>query len=676
MKNLKKLLSLILCIIMAASIMIPFCVSADGDWSEPYTENYTVHFDNADDYTFMRYAPGNHTTASAIKNAEGCIGVGEAKLKAATKDGVLTYEMPDGGIYSFWIRRADGSERVFAAVEVTNMTHTVDVYGVNVTLNNVYGIKDFFIDKGTYTSYKELKENGYTVMVSETKLAGKKSYTYTLKEEGDYTLLIRYKDTNKQDECLYFNVDCTNPTFEGNGLQLTVGNLEGVKCIRTAYGQYSSVSAIKKAPTHRAFTAKGVIMDEDKYTVQYRDEGTVTVSVQYENGYTEFYEYNVQKKQSSMTLNGDGVTFTNLDGLVMIRYARGTYSTASEIKNAPDAKYVKSDAIVDGSISLKLDSGRYSFYVQYDDDSYNFYTVTVPLGGEFTKNYGFTMTDGTTVNMNYWLYTPENATVGMPLIVVLHSAHTKEEEGRTAEENLDFMVMNPEKDDIQEFIYNGEFGDIPAYIVMPQTNDGSMGWKKRGDELEALIDYCKTEYGIDTDKVSAIGYSLGATGIHEVAASYPGLFDRVLTVAGGLDGVTNYIRPYIDGKRIDIPDGSELSVQRKNNPEKYEPERMKFAYAEEGSRFLTVTPEEKEAAAVFEKKRVADIATMLSTSTNHVWTIVGSQDAEVVPHVAKDICGHIPHMSTHTILDGYNHEDALYALLEMRDKVKEYLCQW
>jgi hypothetical protein len=46
-------------------------------------------------------------------------------------------------------------------------------------------------------------------------------------------------------------------------------------------------------------------------------------------------------------------------------------------------------------------------------------------------------------------------------------------------------------DDFPKFIYDGKFGDIPAYIVMPQTSGASQGWARRGAEVVNLVTACK-----------------------------------------------------------------------------------------------------------------------------------------------------------------------------------------
>ncbi|MBR4881776.1 MAG: DUF5011 domain-containing protein, partial [Clostridia bacterium] len=247
--------------------------------------------------------------------------------------------------------------------------------GVQVTTHNIKDAKDIFIAEGDWDSYRDVKNN-LVVQLTQNKLKGQNEYTYIVPHHGVHTVYIRYEDGSY----LICKTDVTGdePEYTVNGLQLTVNNLENIKVIRTAYGEYSSVGAMKKSSTHRAFTAKNDIKGKDSYMIQYRENGIVTVAVCYNDGYTEFYTYTVEKKTPTMEQNGPTVTFGNLDGLYNIRYAKGEYTTSSEIKKAPGAVALKASAIDgNGNITVVLSTGTYTFCVQFDDESYNYYTVKV-----------------------------------------------------------------------------------------------------------------------------------------------------------------------------------------------------------------------------------------------------------------------------------------------------------
>ncbi len=274
-------------------------------------------------------------------------------------------------------RRGCGAveEEVIPATGAPEVELAVSAEGPNLTVSGMVDVKDVFIALGDYNTYADVKANA-VVRLTPEKLAGAESYTYTLKAGGYYTVLVRYNDGTQV--YLYQQVDVTEPTFAADGLQLTVGNLADVKVIRTAYGEYKTVSEIKKAEGARAFTAKNDIKGADSYKIQYRYNGVVTVAVQYNDGYTKIYTYEVEQKTPDFKQDGNTVTIGNIDDLYIVRYAKGEWSTSSEIKRAPGAQAIKPAAAVDGVITITgLKAGTYTFCVQYNDESYNYYTIVV-----------------------------------------------------------------------------------------------------------------------------------------------------------------------------------------------------------------------------------------------------------------------------------------------------------
>ena len=335
------------------------------------------------------------------------------KLPACMEDGVITYTCECGDSYTepypmignhAWkdwevVREATADEagleqrvcrRNCGAVETREIPKSepeepeeptltepwLTANGVQLTVHGLYDIKDYFIAEGDHDTYRECKNN-LVVSVGAAKLGENTEYTYTLPHHGTHTVYIRYNDGSAK--VLKIEITGNEPVFDENGLQLTVSNLGDLKVIRTAYGEYTNVSSMKKAATHRAFTAKNDVKGADSYKIQYRENGVVTVAVCYNDGYTEFFYYNVEQKVPEMTQEGKTVTFGNLDGLYNIRYAKGEWKTSSEIKKAPGAQALKASAIDEnGKIVVTLPTaGTYTFCVQYDDESYNYYTVVV-----------------------------------------------------------------------------------------------------------------------------------------------------------------------------------------------------------------------------------------------------------------------------------------------------------
>lgn len=338
-------------------------------------DNYVVTITEADNIKDMRYALGEYTTTTEIRNAAGNVALDNGVVTNNTSDGKFVYTMPNGGMYSIWIRMKDGTNYILP-LDMTKFTPTVDTYGVKITVDGLYDVKDCFIAKGEFNTYNEIKNNGYIVRLTSNKIAGKHNYTYTVSDPGMHTILVRYN--NGTEYIFHKELTVDEPTFTTNGLQVTISNIPDVKVIRTAYGEYYTPGDTKRAPGARNFSNKSVIKDAEEYMLQYREEGRVTIIVEYNNGYVKVFHYDVTKKDPAMEQDGNTVTFSNLNGLVMIRYAVGEYSTSNDIKKAPGSKVIKPDTIVDGKITVTdLAIGTYTFCVQYDDDSYNYYTVTV-----------------------------------------------------------------------------------------------------------------------------------------------------------------------------------------------------------------------------------------------------------------------------------------------------------
>ncbi|MBR4880963.1 MAG: hypothetical protein IKU19_03455, partial [Clostridia bacterium] len=343
-------------------------------------DNYTVTLNGITDIKEIRFAIGTYTTGSQVKAAEKNVTLDAATVKKYTVDGVFTYDLPWVGNYTFWVRANNGTG-YFLYTDVNEINPYVTSYGVKLTVNDFgENYKDAWLAKGTFNSYNEIKNSAeFKYQASANKLANyaktTHDFTYTMTDPGDYTVLIRYNDGSI--DVIHHTLTVDVPVLCANGLQAVISNIPDIKIIRTAYGHHTSVAAIKAASGVRNFSNKNDIKGAEEYTIQYRSEGEVTLIVEYNNGYKHFLYYNVTKKVPTFNLTEKTVTFGNLEGMTVLRYAPGTYSTSTEIKNAIGSQYLRPSAIVDGTISITLEDGTYSFVVQYDDDSYFYKTVTI-----------------------------------------------------------------------------------------------------------------------------------------------------------------------------------------------------------------------------------------------------------------------------------------------------------
>ena len=343
--------------------------------------NYTVTLNGINNIKEIRFALGTYTTGAEVKAAEKNVTLDAATANKYTVDGVFSYEVPWVGTYTFWVRTNDGSQ-YFLYTDVNDITPYAESYGVKLTVKDFgENYKDLWIAEGTFNSYAEIKAStAFKYQAAATKLAlyfATHDFSYTVTNPGDYTILVRYNDGSFDVVHTTLTVDV--PVFVENGLQVTVQNIPDVKIIRTAYGHYTSVAEIKAASGVRNFNNKTAIKNAEEYMIQYREEGEVTLIVEYNNGYKHFHYYNVAKKVPAFVQDGNKVTIGDLDDLYIVRYAPGKYTTSNAIKAAAGSKYLKSaDINVNGELVIEnLTSGRWSFMVQYNDESYNFYVIDV-----------------------------------------------------------------------------------------------------------------------------------------------------------------------------------------------------------------------------------------------------------------------------------------------------------
>ena len=134
-------------------------------------------------------------------------------------------------------------------------------------------------------------------------------------------------------------------------------------------------------------------------------------------------------------------------------------------------------------------------------------------------------------NFGYWLYTPENPTENMPLIVYLHGAS-----GRG--EDLNLVVAD---EDFPKYLHTGELGNVRAYVLIPQLPAQLRSWSDIGDSLYSLIQKTVSELSIDEKNIPLAGFSMGGTAVWELAAEYPDLFSRIAPLARSARGVLEQV---------------------------------------------------------------------------------------------------------------------------------------
>ena len=126
----------------------------------------------------------------------------------------------------------------------------------------------------------------------------------------------------------------------------------------------------------------------------------------------------------------------------------------------------------------------------------------------------------------YWLYTPKNPVENMPLIVYLHGSSGKGDDLN--------ILMN--EDGFPQYLKNGQLGDVPAYILIPQLPAEKRGWASVSQSVYQLISETVSTYQIDSDNISLTGHSMGGTGTWNLAVQYPEMFARIAPLSGSARG--------------------------------------------------------------------------------------------------------------------------------------------
>ena len=126
--------------------------------------------------------------------------------------------------------------------------------------------------------------------------------------------------------------------------------------------------------------------------------------------------------------------------------------------------------------------------------------------------------------IRYWLFTPQNAQDGMPMIVYLHGGSAKGDD-------IQKLVGNG----FCKGVYEGAFDDTNAYILFPQLDSRYRGWENAARAVKQLIDFTARKYEIDAENISLTGHSMGGTGAFALAIAYPELFARIAPMSGSVE---------------------------------------------------------------------------------------------------------------------------------------------
>lgn len=112
-----------------------------------------------------------------------------------------------------------------------------------------------------------------------------------------------------------------------------------------------------------------------------------------------------------------------------------------------------------------------------------------------------------------------------PLHIFLHGMG---ERGNENEKQLTIGAAHFLADSIRE--------KYKAIVVYPQCPVTSFWFDESiTEKLKTLVDILRRQYGVDDDKISIGGFSMGAYGTFEMVARYPGLFEAAVAISGAGD---------------------------------------------------------------------------------------------------------------------------------------------
>ena len=128
------------------------------------------------------------------------------------------------------------------------------------------------------------------------------------------------------------------------------------------------------------------------------------------------------------------------------------------------------------------------------------------------------------ITINYWLYSPANATENMPLIVYLHGGSGKGDD----------LELITDVDGFPQYLRDGKINPN-AYVIIPQVSSSYKGWGEMKSDVMKLISFVRNEYKIDENRISLTGHSMGGTGVWMIALAYPNTFSAIAPLSGSVN---------------------------------------------------------------------------------------------------------------------------------------------
>lgn len=134
--------------------------------------------------------------------------------------------------------------------------------------------------------------------------------------------------------------------------------------------------------------------------------------------------------------------------------------------------------------------------------------------------------------LEYYLYTPNNPTSNMPLIVYLHGGTNKKAD----------VTALLTTEGFPKYLYDGYYGDLRAYVAIPKLDNSYKGWADVSNQIRDLIKSLHTDYTIDMKKIALTGHSMGGTGTYQLQIKLPNTFACIAPMSGSVQNTkTNLV---------------------------------------------------------------------------------------------------------------------------------------
>lgn len=118
---------------------------------------------------------------------------------------------------------------------------------------------------------------------------------------------------------------------------------------------------------------------------------------------------------------------------------------------------------------------------------------------------------------NFILYHPDSVSFPLPLIISLHSRAASGKD-----------ISDVDRFGTIDALHNGM--DLDAIVLAPQATDNHWDVEK----IMKDVDWVRSNYDIDPNRIYAIGMSMGGNGVANLAAAYPDRIAAAIILAGSL----------------------------------------------------------------------------------------------------------------------------------------------